>query len=67
MKYAVTSLFFLGLFLTASGCGGASDTSSVTASDRVATQEESDAKAKELMKGMGGMYKGAPGAPKPKN
>lgn len=67
MKFAASSLFFLGLFLMASGCGGASDTSNVKPAERTATQEESDAKAKELMKGMGGMYKGAPGAPKPKS
>jgi len=67
MKFNVTGCSFFALALMFAGCGGPSDVSNVQSSDRVATQEESDQKAKELMKGMGGMYKGAPGAPKPKN
>jgi hypothetical protein len=31
-----------------------------------ATLEESKAASKKVMEGMGGMYKGAPGVPKPK-
>ena len=67
MKFAFSILAIFSLTITLSGCGGPSDVSNVQSSDRVATQEESDQKAKELMKGMGGMSKGAPGAPKPKN
>ena len=62
----------IGLFSLASalvvsfaGCGAEPTTGNLKVGAPI-TEQQSAEKAKEVMKGMGGQYKGAPGAPKPK-
>lgn len=55
----------IAMCLAISGCGTAPSGTELPKGKPI-TEEQSAEKAKEVMKGMGGMYKGAPGAPKPK-
>ena len=63
-KFGILSLTAAAL-VSIIGCGAEPTTGDLKVGAPINEQQSAE-KAKEVMKGMGGQYKGAPGAPKPK-